>query len=179
MEPIKLEIFMKDLTRAGLRAVAKNIDGVKQNTLSVIALLEKELAEMQAKAKLAAEQGVVSPKQMADIQAMTGMVKGLKEELAELEKQKKAGHETLVVDDKATAGMDKAGRTAANLKLQFTQVAHELPSLALSPQMFILAISNNLPMLTEAIANVRKENELLRASGQKAVPVWKQLPVTV
>ncbi|EOA58313.1 hypothetical protein [Phocaeicola massiliensis] len=175
MEPIKLEIFMKDLTRAGLRSVAKNIDGVKQNTLSVIALLEKELAEMQAKAKLAAEQGVVSPKQMADIQAMTGMVKGLKEELAELEKQKKAGHETLVVDDKATAGMDKAGRTAANLKLQFTQVAHELPSLALSPQMFILAISNNLPMLTEAIANVRKENELLRASGQKAVPVWKQL----
>lgn len=175
MEPIKLEIFMKDLTRAGLRSVAKNIDGVKQNTLSVIALLEKELAEMQAKAKLAAEQGVVSPKQMADIQAMTGMVKGLKEELAELEKQKEAGRGTPVVDDKATAGMDKAGRTADNLRLQFTQVARELPSLALSPQMFILAISNNLPMLTEAIANARKENELLRASGQKAVPVWKQL----
>lgn len=175
MEPIKLEIFMKDLTRAGLRSVTKNINDVKQNTLAVIAMLEKELAEMQAKAKQAAEQDMVSQAQMADIQAMAGMVKGLKQELAELEKQKRTGNETPVVDDKTTTGMDRAAKTANNLKLQFTQVARELPALALSPQMFILAISNNLPMLTEAIGNVRKENELLRASGQKTVPVWKQL----
>lgn len=59
--------------------------------------------------------------------------------------------------------------------MQFSQVARELPSLAMGPQMFILAISNNLPMLADAIADVRKQNELLAASGQKGVPVWKQL----
>ena len=30
-------------------------------------------------------------------------------------------------------------------------------------------------MLTDAIADVRKQNELLKASGKSAVPVWKQL----
>lgn len=30
-------------------------------------------------------------------------------------------------------------------------------------------------MLADAIADVRKQNELLAASGQKGVPVWKQL----
>uniref|UniRef100_UPI00402719A2 hypothetical protein n=1 Tax=Phocaeicola plebeius TaxID=310297 RepID=UPI00402719A2 len=66
-------------------------------------------------------------------------------------------------------------RKTNNLKMQFSQVARELPSLAMGPQMFILAISNNLPMLADAIADVRKQNELLAASGKKGVPVWKQL----
>ena len=66
-------------------------------------------------------------------------------------------------------------RKTNNLKMQFSQVARELPSLAMGPQMFILAISNNLPMLADAISDVRKQNELLAASGQKGVPVWKQL----
>lgn len=30
-------------------------------------------------------------------------------------------------------------------------------------------------MLADAISDVRKQNELLAASGQKGVPVWKQL----
>ena len=59
--------------------------------------------------------------------------------------------------------------------MQFAQVARELPSLAMGPQMFILAVSNNLPMLADAIADVRKQNELLAASGKKGVPVWKQM----
>lgn len=61
----------------------------------------------------------------------------------------------------------------------FSQVARELPSLAMGPQMFILAISNNLPMLADAISDVRKQNELLAASGQKGVPVWKQLASSI
>ncbi|MDM8240688.1 hypothetical protein QUW47_02050 [Phocaeicola barnesiae] len=70
-------------------------------------------------------------------------------------------------------------RKTNNLKMQFSQVARELPSLAMGPQMFILAISNNLPMLADAIADVRKQNELLAASGQKGVPVWKQLASSI
>ena len=38
-----------------------------------------------------------------------------------------------------------------------------------------LALSNNIPILAEAIQQARIQNEQLIASGQKGVPVWKQL----
>ena len=44
----------------------------------------------------------------------------------------------------------------------------------MGPQMFFLAISNNIPMFTDALASARKEYEALTAAGKKATPVWKQ-----
>lgn len=41
--------------------------------------------------------------------------------------------------------------------------------------MFILAISNNLPILADNIKRVRLENEALAATGQPTVSVFKQL----
>lgn len=61
------------------------------------------------------------------------------------------------------------------LSMSIQQVARELPSLAMGPQMFFLAISNNLPILSDQIKIARMENEALNASGQKGVPVWKQV----
>lgn len=61
------------------------------------------------------------------------------------------------------------------LKLQVQQVARELPSLTISAQQFFLAISNNLPMLTDELAMAKQKNDELRKSGEKGVPVWKQL----
>lgn len=55
------------------------------------------------------------------------------------------------------------------------QIARELPSLAMGPQMFFLAISNNIPMFTDALASARKEYEALTDAGKKATPVWKQV----
>ncbi len=55
------------------------------------------------------------------------------------------------------------------------QIARELPALAMGPQMFFLAISNNIPMFTDALASARKEYEALTAAGKKATPVWKQV----
>lgn len=40
--------------------------------------------------------------------------------------------------------------------------------------MFFLAISNNIPMFTDAVGNA-SEYERLTAAGQKATPVWKQV----
>lgn len=45
----------------------------------------------------------------------------------------------------------------------------------MGPQMFFLAISNNIPMFTEALASARKEYEALTDAGKKATPVWKQV----
>ena len=62
-----------------------------------------------------------------------------------------------------------------NVKMSMQQIARELPALAMGPQMFFLAISNNIPMFTDAVASARKEYELMTAAGKKATPIWKQL----
>lgn len=55
------------------------------------------------------------------------------------------------------------------------QVVRELPSMAMGINTFILAISNNLPILADEIARVRQENAALRAQGQPTVSVMKQI----
>lgn len=101
----------------------------------------------------------VSKKQMADNARL------LYQEMSNL--QKLTGKHTLDVGNYAKA--------YNGLGVQIQQVARELPSLAVSPSTFILAISNNLPMLADELKKARVENEALIASGQKGVPVWKQV----
>ena len=55
------------------------------------------------------------------------------------------------------------------------QISREMPAFAVSMSTGILALSNNIPILADEIARIRKENAQLIANGQKAVPVWKQI----
>lgn len=55
------------------------------------------------------------------------------------------------------------------------QLSREMPAFAVSMQTGLLAISNNLPILADEIARIKRENVELTQSGQKAVPVWKQV----
>ena len=57
------------------------------------------------------------------------------------------------------------------LNLAMAQVVRELPSLAMSPNMFFMAISNNLPILADQIANLREQNRLSMEQGRKGVSV--------
>lgn len=66
-------------------------------------------------------------------------------------------------------------RTFNGLGFSIQQIAKELPSLAMGPQMFFLAISNNLPIFTDELARARKEYQLLTEAGKSATPVWKQV----
>lgn len=61
------------------------------------------------------------------------------------------------------------------LSFSIQQVARELPSLAMGPQTFFLAISNNLPILADELTRARKEYQALIQTGQKGTPVWKQV----
>lgn len=61
------------------------------------------------------------------------------------------------------------------LQMQVQQIARELPNAALGLNMFIIAISNNLPMLIDEIKRTSGEVQRLRMEGQKTVSVWKQL----
>lgn len=61
------------------------------------------------------------------------------------------------------------------LNMSIQQVARELPAFSYSISTGFMAISNNLPILADTIAQVRKENAVLAASGQQVVPVWRQV----
>lgn len=169
--PVELEIFMKDLTKAGLQSVGKNVDDVENQTQKLISALKQVRAEQIKQLEANKQSGKNYTQEAANVQALTGQINGLKAGLKDLQKTKEEVAKTPSIDIDTEA----VTRKTNNLKMQFSQVARELPSLAMGPQMFILAISNNLPMLADAISDVRKQNELLAASGQKGVPVWKQL----
>ena len=61
------------------------------------------------------------------------------------------------------------------LNVSVQQVVRELPSLSMGFNMFFLAISNNLPMLTDGIKAATEAYKQAVAQGQKATPVWKQV----
>lgn len=170
--PVQLEIFMKDLTKAGLQSVGKNVDGVENQTRQLIAALNQVIASQKHQMEVNKAAGMSYTQEAANIQALTEQVRGLEAGLKSLNKTQQ---ETTATQPKIDIDTDAVERKTGNLKMQFAQVARELPSLAMGPQMFILAVSNNLPMLADAIADVRKQNELLAASGEKGVPVWKQM----
>lgn len=170
--PVELEIFMKDLTKAGLQSVGKNVDDVENQTMKLIDALKLVRAEQIKQLEANKQAGKNYTQEAANVQALTGQINGLKAGLKDLQKTKEETAKTPSIDIDTEA----VTRKTNNLKMQFSQVARELPSLAMGPQMFILAISNNLPMLADAIADVRKQNELL---GNKGVPVWKQLASAV
>lgn len=169
--PVELEIFIKNSTNAGLQSVGNNVSNVENQTQQLIAALKQVIAEQKKQLEANKQAGKNYTQEAANVQALTGQINGLKAGLKDLKKTKEEVAKTPSIDIDTEA----VTRKTNNLKMQFSQVARELPSLAMGPQMFILAISNNLPMLADAIADVRKQNELLAASGKKGVPVWKQL----
>lgn len=65
------------------------------------------------------------------------------------------------------------------LGMSFTQIARELPSLAISAQQFVLAISNNLPMVQDEIRKARTEIAALRAEGKETPSLLQKIGSSV
>lgn len=168
MEPVRLEILLDDKTLKGMRSVEGNLSGIGLYAKQVIAQLEQELLELQKQYRNAMAAGTNTDAQMADIQALQGVIRQLKAELQGLEEQKKKTGSTPLMGDDPAPKLN-------NVRMSMQQIARELPSLAMGPQMFFLAISNNIPMFTDALASARKEYEALTKAGKKATPVWKQV----
>lgn len=168
MEPVRLEILLDDKTLKGLRSVEGNLGNMSQFAKLVIAQLEQELLELQKQYRNAMAAGTNTDAQMADIQALQGVIRQLKAELQGLEEQKKKTGSTPLMGDDPAPKLN-------NVRMSMQQIARELPSLAMGPQMFFLAISNNIPMFTDALSSARQEYEALTKAGKKATPVWKQV----
>lgn len=168
MEPVRLEILLDDKTLKGMRSVEGNLSGIGLYAKQVIAQLEQELLELQKQYRNAMAAGTNTDAQMADIQALQGVIRQLKAELQGLEEQKKKTGSTPLMGDDPAPKLN-------NVRMSMQQIARELPSLAMGPQMFFHAISNNIPMFTDALSSARQEYEALTKAGKKATPVWKQV----
>lgn len=110
-------------------------------------------------------------------------------ELTEEERKSPFGQELVASIQQADAKIKQLDATIGNhqrnvgdyasgwngLGMSIQQIGRELPSLAMGWNTFFLAISNNLPILSDEISRARKEYEMLKKSGQSATPVWKQV----
>lgn len=162
MKPVEIEFLVKNNTRQGLTGVSGGIDGVEKDAAAAqkrIQALEAEIARLH---KVMATTPKVD--QTEDIRQIETLQRQLRELQATAKKT-----------DLMPVNASAVQRTYNGLNVSIQQMARELPSLAMGPQMFFMAISNNLPIFTDELARARKEYDLLTASGQKATPVWKQV----
>jgi len=81
--------------------------------------------------------------------------------------QEATGKHTLSVGN-YKKGWDGLGNSAS-------QITRELPSLAMSANMFFLAISNNIPIMADEINRLKIRNQELNAEGIKTPAVWKSV----
>jgi hypothetical protein len=94
-------------------------------------------------------------------------------------KDAKAMHDILLRVDQSVG---QSQRNVGNYKsafdglgVSFTQISRELPSLAISAQQFVLAISNNLPMVADEIKKAKDEIAALKSEGKEAPSIFQRI----
>ena len=168
MEPIRLEIFLDDKTAAGIGSASKGMENMEQVGTQALKALQAQMDALRAKIEQFNTTPVDISAERAQLEELKKSYATLSQELEKLRKAKVKNNQTPVMEDDPAPKLN-------NLKMSITQVARELPSLTMGPQMFFLAISNNIPMVQDALAQARKEHDALVASGKKATPVWRQV----
>ena len=176
-KPVEIEILLKDHVSAGLEVMQRNLDGLLGKAASsservrileaAIKALNTQLAAMK-KAGEAADGAFDPSNDIAAIDKVEAKVKELKEQLLQF-------GETAENTSAVPSGAAQASRQYNGLHMSVQQIARELPAATMGLNMFFLAISNNLPVLTDEIKRAKAANEELKASGQSTVPVWRQL----
>lgn len=155
-----------------MKSAEGNIAALESFNRQMVERLQGELKQLERQYRQLQKQGLAGDRELADIQALKGVIGGLKDEIKAYEAAKRQAGETPLVAHDPAPKLNQVRMTMA-------QIARELPSLAMGPQMFFLAISNNIPMFTDAVSNARKEYELMTAAGKKATPVWKQVATSL
>lgn len=159
---------MDDKTAAGIGSASKGLKGMEQVGNLALQSLQAQTDALRAKIEQLNAQGIDTTTERAQLEELKKSSAALTAELEKLRKAKVKNNQTPVMEDDPAPKLN-------NLRMSFTQIARELPSLTMGPQMFFLAISNNIPMVQDALAQARKEHDALVASGKKATPVWRQV----
>ena len=162
-KPVEVEFLMKDNLTPGMNKAEREALELR----NTVRLLEAELERL----RLAGETAAPNLDQSANIAQIHALEKQLEELHAQLKMLQNESESVQVTP----ADMPNAQRQFNGLHNSIQQMAREMPSLAMGPQMFFLTISNNLPIFTDELARARKEYDELQKSGKKGTPVWKQV----
>lgn len=162
-KPVEVEFLMKDKLTPGINKAEREALELR----NTVRLLEAELERL----RLAGETAAPNLDQSANIAQIHALEKQLEELHAQLKMLQNESESVQVTP----ADIPNAQRQFNGLHNSIQQMAREMPSLAMGPQMFFMAISNNLPIFTDELARARKEYDELQKSGKKGTPVWKQV----
>lgn len=162
-KPVEVEFLMKDKLTPGMNKAEREALELR----NTVRLLEAELERL----RLAGETAAPNLDQSANIAQIHALEKQLEELHAQLKMLQNESESVQVTP----TDIPNAQRQFNGLHNSIQQMAREMPSLAMGPQMFFLAISNNLPIFTDELARARKEYDELQKSGKKGTPVWKQV----
>ncbi|MFJ1474889.1 hypothetical protein ACILE9_11600 [Capnocytophaga cynodegmi] len=152
LDPIEIEVAMK---------VAKAIDD-SQNLDGSLKNLDKSVDNVKKKFKQKTEE------LNRNTQAKKTQTQTTRQQTEATQKQTQATKQQNDALTKSTHKFNALGNSV-------NQITRELPAFTYSAQTGFMAIANNIPILTDAMAKLRAENEQLKATGQKTTPVWKQL----
>ena len=162
-KPVEVEFLMKDNLTPGMNKAEREALELR----NTVRLLEAELERL----RLAGETAAPNLDQSANIAQIHALEKQLEELHAQLKMLQNESESIQVTP----ADIPNAQRQFNGLHNSIQQMAREMPSLAMGPQMFFMAISNNLPIFTDELARARKEYDELQKSGKNGTPVWKQI----
>lgn len=184
MKPVEIEFLIKNGTKATLEQINADLDKVGRDGATSVNATTSALEDAQRQALLLTDvvgrledeikklnstpPNIDQSKNIAQIKQLQDKIKELKLHIKQLEEMTE---NTNVVPP----SLPNAKRQFDGLHFSIQQMAREMPSLAMGPQMFFLAISNNLPIFTDELARAKREYADLTTTGQKGTPVWKQV----
>ena len=175
-KPVEIEFLLKNRTKSGMAEVESGLDSVQQDaskTQAVIAMLREEMQRLQQ--QVAAMPTLDQSDNIAMIEALQAKIEELESDLVRISKTANSASMSTKTATFVPKDAAKAQSTFNGLNMSIQQIVREMPSLAMGLQMFFLAISNNYPIFVDNVQRAREEYDMLVKSGQKAVPVWKQI----
>lgn len=184
MKPVEIEFLIKNGTKATLEQITTDLNQVGREgsesvgatstafenaqrqaliLCNIMEQLEGKIKELQS-----TPANLDQTENIAQIDVLQKKIEELKLHIKQLEE---VSEDTQVIPP----SLPMAKRQFDGLHFSIQQMAREMPTLAMGPQMFFLAISNNLPIFSDELARARREYAELIKTGQKGTPVWKQV----
>lgn len=183
-KPVEIEFLMKDGISAGMDKIRSYTESLKNKASltsdefvemqgnivqlnNFMAILEAQLKDFQ----LAAETAMPDMDQTQNIERL----KSLESQINDIESELKQLQEVSETVQVVPSQMQNAEKRFNGLHNSIQQMAREMPSLAIGPQTFFMAISNNLPIFADEVKRAKEEYADLVKNGKEGEPVWKQI----
>lgn len=163
MRPVEIEFLVKDSTKAGAQRVSASIN---RETLKILGEMDRIQAKID-KLRSTNNEALDQTENIAEIQKLEAEMDKFQAKMSKVAATKSIGP--------SPSEIDAVTQRYNGLNASIQQIARELPAAAMGPQMFFMAISNNLPIFADELSRARKEYDALIAAGREGTPVWKQM----